>query len=659
LVDYYVVEKRHIDLSVDYVPEEPTLDDEVTVIANVFDLGLGEPADGLKVEFCVYSMQEDDWLYMGYSYTNSSGVATFTWIPRDYLEETGGLAYFVLSVRVVETACTKMAEEVPVSVDTRYLTRLEFLMGGDVTDVAVGEECHLFVELVRADDGSPVDGVLVNLYIDGVKTSWAVTGATGIPGVAEWWPWVVEEEGVYHYTARFEDWNVLYQPSDEARLVVVAEVVPLYILFVVQPRDFKPGTSLTLTAQVNDSRSGEPLSGSTVRFYAVDEGGGKARIDDGSIETNENGVATLTWTYVLGPYAFVAEVAAGQSMISSPVMLNVAKETGLGLDVEKDESSFDHTFSGCLLSYGEPVLYRQVKILVNDTVEAVLATNPDGSFSLTLNLQPVDDKPTAYNVQAVFEGDEPCGATAYAFMPNGTEYAVCTTSQYGFKPSSNSTWLTVEPQSTQVMQSTKTPEQMQQEAEDEGWLKPPRPWFSWWYPWFRLYYTMVYNGQDILEIGLSPIGGDDIIPSSTFNDWLNDAINDLIAYPIVKAYLIGFITGEIAACAGMYGGPPGFIAGLALSLAIKAGLLLATWDSAEGLKGAFVGAVFSLAYGFITTLKKVVDLGITAISELLNLLKVSELNFWRLIFKFIHIPINMYFLIRIIFRIVELGDWQL
>jgi hypothetical protein len=49
-----------------------------------------------------------------------------------------------------------------------------------------------------------------------------------------------------------------------------------------------------------------------------------------------------------------------------------------------------------------------------------------------------------FNVQAVFDGDEPCSATAYALTPNGTEYAACTTVQYGFKPASNVTWLAIE-----------------------------------------------------------------------------------------------------------------------------------------------------------------------------------------------------------------------
>lgn len=232
-------------------------------------------------------------------------------------------------------------------------------------------------------------------------------------------------------------------------------------------------------------------------------------------------------------------------------------------------------------------------------------------------------------------------------------HAVYTTLQYfDYKPASNGTWLTVKPQSTQVMQQTKTPEQMQQEAEDEGWLKPPRPWFSWWYPWFRLYYTLVYNGNDILDVGLSPIGGDDISSSSMFDTWLEDAIKDLIVYPIVKAYLTGWIASEITLFIAMQWGLPGFLTGLGISLVIKEALLMSASDS--GLKGAFIGALFTWAYGFLLALKEIANIGITALSEFME---VSKLNFWKLLYKFVYIPINMIYLVRIIFRLVAVGIW--
>jgi len=80
-------------------------------------------------------------------------------------------------------------------------------------------------------------------------------------------------------------------------------------------------------------------------------------------------------------------------------------------------------------------------------------------------------------VEAILNGDNALNLTELATLPDGTAYAVCTTLQYdytleysSYKPASNAAWLTVEPQSTQVMRTTKTQEQLQQEAEDSGWL---------------------------------------------------------------------------------------------------------------------------------------------------------------------------------------------
>jgi hypothetical protein len=62
--------------------------------------------------------------------------------------------------------------------------------------------------------------------------------------------------------------------------------------------------------------------------------------------------------------------------------LNVAKETELELTVEKEESGNNCTISCRLLSYGEPVPHKQVKILVNDTVRSVVETSdPNGNSS--------------------------------------------------------------------------------------------------------------------------------------------------------------------------------------------------------------------------------------------------------------------------------------
>lgn len=192
---------------------------------------------------------------------------------------------------------------------------------------------------------------------------------------------------------------------------------------------------------------------------------------------------------------------------------------------------------------------------------------------------------------------------------------------------------------------------MQKEAEQGGWLSVYNE-FSWWYPWYRLHFVAVVANESVLDVGLSPLGCDILSISSQFGSWLDDAIRDLIIYPIVKAYLIGWIASEITLFAAMYYGLPGFLAGLGLSLVIKEALFMSASDS--GLKGAFVGALFSLAYGFLSALKKVVDIGITTLSAFLE---VSKLNLWKLLFKFIYVPINMIYLIRIIFRLVAVGVW--
>lgn len=164
--------------------------------------------------------------------------------------------------------------------------------------------------------------------------------------------------------------------------------------------------------------------------------------------------------------AFVIEAVTDQQLVSSPVVLIVDKETALILNVDKDRCGFNHVFSGCLLDYGEPVVNKQVVIKVNGTVVDVVTTSDNGSYGTTLNLQPEDNEATNYQVEAVYYGDDALNLTLYDALPDETEYAVCTTLQYfGYKPSSNAAWLTVEPQGTEVVRMTKTSEQMQTEAE--------------------------------------------------------------------------------------------------------------------------------------------------------------------------------------------------
>lgn len=151
--------------------------------------------------------------------------------------------------------------------------------------------------------------------------------------------------------------------------------------------------------------------------------------------------------------------------MTSPVTLTVGKATRLTMNVEQGEG-FNHTFSGWLLCDEAPLAQELIEVKVNGTSLGYVETGPDGGYSFWISLQPVDNKPTSYQIELVYHGSNALNLTLYDALPDETEYAVCTTLQYfGYKPSSNTAILTVEPQSTQVMTQTKTPEEVEQEAE--------------------------------------------------------------------------------------------------------------------------------------------------------------------------------------------------
>jgi hypothetical protein len=197
------------------------------------------------------------------------------------------------------------------------------------------------------------------------------------------------------------------------------------------------------------------------------------------------------------------------------------------------------------------------------------------------------------------------------------------------------------------MQATKTPEQIQQEAEQSGQLRP-EPRFSWSYPWFTLHYILSVEDEDVLDIGLAALGSDIVAPEPIFDSWINDFMN-----AILKAYAIGWITTEIAVLVAMEFGPPVFLVAFLGSVAFKGGLLASAWNSVQDLKSSFIGAWASLIIGMIGVIH-MLHSGI--ISLAFGLIKtVTQLDFWRFIYKFAYVPINMIFLILTINRLAELG----
>jgi hypothetical protein len=224
--------------------------------------------------------------------------------------------------------------------------------------------------------------------------------------------------------------------------------------------------------------------------------------------------------------------------------LTVASETTLAVNVSLI-SDYNYNVSGYLLSSADPVIGKTLQIYVNNTLKANVTTgDPHGNFNLTLNLPSVNDQPTTYNIQASFQGDNPSNATAYGYTPNGTQYAVCTTTQYGYKPSSNCTVLTVEPQAAQAITAAKTMDQMQKEADSSGWFRVDTEW-SWWYPWFRLHYKLDVNlpqGNPKLDYGWSPLPfGDSCSADNVVLANMLDDASTVSGPDMVQDYLVGVI----------------------------------------------------------------------------------------------------------------------
>jgi hypothetical protein len=312
------------------------------------------------------------------------------------------------------------------------------------------------------------------------------------------------------------------------------------------PHTIMSRTTVTLSATVFNATSNQTLQGFRVWFYWYADNDTMGVV--GSDLTDGEGVASVTWPYPeSGVFVFWACVSTARQIMSSPVTLAVGKETELSMNVELGEG-FNHVVSGRLLCDGVGVADEQVVIRVNGTVVDVVTTAEDGGYSTTLNLQPVDNEPTSYQVEAFYYGDDALNLTRLATLPDSTEYAVCTTLQYfGYKPASNTAILTVEPQSTQVMTQTKTPEELQQEAEDSGWLTTWHEW-SWWYPWYRLHIKI--NINPVIDIGFNPIlpGGETYqwegleifaeVLEEVWQDIMLDFIGVFISYIVAKGFSI-------------------------------------------------------------------------------------------------------------------------
>lgn len=232
-------------------------------------------------------------------------------------------------------------------------------------------------------------------------------------------------------------------------------------------------------------------------------------------------------------------------------------------------------------------------------------------------------------------------------LPNGTRYAVCTTIQFGYKPSANSTILTVEPQATHAETPTKTPEQMQKEAEQNGTL---RIWheFSWWFPWYRIHFVSVYKGIDQYDQGISPLPlvGATLACSGMFLNIMRD-LWSLAIWPVAVAVA----TAEFTALLASNAGPIGFVTALLVSIGTKGLSLIANWNSVNGLAGAFIGCIFSTVMGI---LQWTWDFVANFFKLVMGIINVAEFGFGNL-YRIFSFPMSIVYGGHILGRLQELG----
>jgi hypothetical protein len=542
----------------------------------------GKPITGLTVNF------------NGANKVTRNGVASFTLYPSsvDPLGVVGGV------VRSYPTQVFEAAS-VNVSLDTRHPTSLMSEGGSNVTCVA-GLGTDLDFRLSCPSQHENLTGVEVYFFVDPPNTTvmwssclncevlWgfnasyiATTGSDGVavlnyeftPGTHTvyaafdgfentLWQYNDTTKGLfYNYT--YGDW---YQPCNVS-MVAVASAIPLGIDFSVLPSelDLSHSNQLTLNATVLDLRSNSvfvPSYSYTVNFTQINPNGAITHWWAVTQKNNGKFLKTITYPGGTSAYAYEAQVVGTQNLLqslaSSPTQLTVGTATRLLLNVTRDFDSTRHVFLCRLLSNGSPVYNRTITLKLNSTVYdstkyPSLVTNTTGCAWIPLYLTPqANNNQTVFNVVASFSGDSASTVTATMTTINGTTYAVCTTTQYNtYEPSSNSTSITVMPQTTTGATTRMSMNQLQADAKSSGWLSFYNE-FSLGYPWYRLHFVLDVPlppyGTIYVNYGWSPLPLGISFQSNTtvFALMLND-IGTKIATDVILGIAVGYMIQRVAA----------------------------------------------------------------------------------------------------------------
>jgi len=273
---------------------------------------------------------------------------------------------------------------------------------------------------------------------------------------------------------------------------------------------------------------------------------------------------------------------------------------------------------------------NQIATKVNGAVEAVVTSASDGSCSVTRHIPAADNQPTNYQIEAIYNGDNALNLTLYGKTPDNT---LCAT-------------LTVEPQTTLLLMANKTPEQIQQEAMQNGTLSFWHEW-SWWFPWYRMHFVCTYSGATAFDIGISllPFGN-----TLQCMEWFMQTIISLL--PKVSWKIVaGLATAEFLSLLASTSGAALILASLT-TFSLKIVSTSLAWNSIEDLISVWFGILIPTVVSLVKN--SLWDLFQTILDLMMAAKSLAEIGFGKL-YSLISTTMNIAFLAHILQRLDELG----
>ena len=547
------------------------------------------PIGGLSVQFLVNGTT------MGMCSTNSSGVAQSSWRPSENRLYNVTTASFANATFEAGRAGNLFDFRFPTNVTSPF---------GNSTTAAVGYSKVYHFNLTSFPFFTLRDKP-VRIHVNGTYSNGTHYVRSFEQMYTDWQghfslSWAAPANGTYVIRAVYE--GSFNYSSCVGCLTVVAVVIPLAIQFGISPIEFEPGDNVTLGATVKYASNNSAFVGYRVDVLFTDfMSNGTVRSACPLVTTNQGTGTTGTMIkYPVGTvaHAYAASIVPNyglklpQGIVTNPIQLTVSQSTRILLNVTRDPTSLKHTICGWLKWKNNGVYNKTVAIKLDETTYTA-RTNQTGYFSLDLDLKPKDNNATTYTITATFEdaAQGTTNATAWAYTPDGSRYAACTTVQYnGYKPSVNTTSLTVDPRATGLM-TTKSPEQLQKEAEQNGTLTIWHE-FSWWYPWYRMHIQVSVNPA--IHLGLNPI-----LPGGETAEWnglefFNSLESEIVQTIGIEA--LGLIGTYLAA---KYLSLASFVAGI-IAEGAKIGLqilfLIPSWNSAEAMLASALMSIVMMIF---------------------------------------------------------------